>query len=271
MIDAHARLRTLFASKRIPHGLLLSGSDVATLRETAMTLASQLLCTADEPQRPCGSCKSCKKIAEGIHPDVLVLRPEKQELTIEQIRELQHWIYLRPYEAPRKVAILDEADGMNRASGNAVLKTLEEPPADATLILTATTPDSLLPTVRSRLTHFRIPAARKQGPANAEESPWMTPLNDLIRSQKRAGAADVFAISETLGRDKEQMHDFFSFVEETLRDQLAAAAKEHQTEESRRIERLFDLAISTEREALGRYGNAPLLIDRLLLSWLSHA
>jgi DNA polymerase-3 subunit delta' len=94
----------------------------------------------------------------GTHPDLhLVTREEdRRDIRIEQVRELTRWLALQPLAAPRKVAIIDGAHQLNDHAQNALLKTLEEPPATAVLLLTATSRSLLLPTVRSRCRLIRV-------------------------------------------------------------------------------------------------------------------
>ena len=148
---------------RLAHGFLLVGPPGIGKKTFARLVAQCLFCTRRTPDQldACGTCPSCKQVASGSHPDLLVVeRPEgKQELPIDLLigpperrgREgLCHDLALRPMTASRRVAIIDDAHTMNDASANALLKTLEEPPAGAILFLTAPESESILPTIRSR-------------------------------------------------------------------------------------------------------------------------
>lgn len=119
------------------------------------TFAQALNCTAEANQRPCGECRACRLIEIDKHPDVRVLLPEvsergAQSIKIEQIRRLQQDLSLSAYEARYKIALLKRFDTANLNAANAFLKTLEEPPSNVILILTATDSDTLLPTINSR-------------------------------------------------------------------------------------------------------------------------
>lgn len=148
---------------RLAHGFLLVGPPGIGKRKFAKLVAQCLFCTSRTPDQldACGECPSCRQVTAGTHPDLLVVeRPEgKQELPIDLLigpperrgREgLCHDLALRPMTASRRVAIIDDAHTMNDASANALLKTLEEPPAGAILFLTAPESESILPTIRSR-------------------------------------------------------------------------------------------------------------------------
>jgi DNA polymerase-3 subunit delta' len=121
----------------------------------ARVFAQALNCAAEPGQRPCGQCRACRLIAGDKNPDVRVVLPEVSErgvqsIKIEQIRGLQQDLSLSTYEARHKVALLKRFDTANINAANAFLKTLEEPPGNVVLVLTATDGDSVLPTVNSR-------------------------------------------------------------------------------------------------------------------------
>lgn len=143
---------------RLGHGYLFSGADLEVLEGLSRTLAKVLNC-----ERPvtapggraidsCDQCLTCRKVESANHPDVLWVRPESKTrvIQIDQIRELSREMNLKPCEARRKVAVVVAADRLNVQSANAFLKTLEEPPASAVLILLTTEPQRLLETILSR-------------------------------------------------------------------------------------------------------------------------
>jgi DNA polymerase-3 subunit delta' len=149
-------LRDAILRGRTSHAYLFTGPAQIGKTTIARTVAQALNCTDPNPnQRPCGNCRSCQLIAIDRHPDVSLLLPEvsgrgKLTLKIEAIRELQHDLNLPPMEARFRVAILKRFDAATPGAANAFLKTLEEPPRFATLLLTANEADSLLPTISSR-------------------------------------------------------------------------------------------------------------------------
>jgi DNA polymerase-3 subunit delta' len=149
-----AELRRAASHGRLPHALLFVGPDGVGKRLAATRLAMALLCDRhDEADlEACGTCFSCKQIVAGSHPDVLmVAKPEeKHELPIDAIRKLVADLGLRPSRGSRRVAIVDDADDLSPEAANSFLKTLEEPPSGAVLILVGTSPDLQLDTIRSR-------------------------------------------------------------------------------------------------------------------------
>ncbi len=144
---------------RLGHAYLLNGADVDELEAVARTLAKVLNCERP-PARgqsglaldSCDACLSCRKIDGSNHPDVFWVRPEMKTrvIGVEQMRELQRTIHLKPTQAVFKVAVIVAAERLNRNAANAFLKTLEEPPADSILVLLSTEPAQLLETILSR-------------------------------------------------------------------------------------------------------------------------
>ncbi|MBI5570522.1 MAG: DNA polymerase III subunit delta' [Desulfomonile tiedjei] len=107
-------------------------------------------------------CSSCRRIQQGNHPDVILEKPDKGRIRIDRIRAIQSFFVYAPVEGRFRVCVIDDAHTMNRPAQNALLKTLEEPPAGRILILITSTPSLLLPTVRSRCRRIRfgaLPAA----------------------------------------------------------------------------------------------------------------
>lgn len=127
-------------------------------RTAARILAEALLCRDRGcGTESCGRCPSCLKVRAQTHADLTWIGPEGRNLKVSEIRAAEQRLRLRPLEGSRKVLVLERAHTMTPEAQNALLKTLEEPPGDATLILTTSRPNVLLPTVRSRCQ--RVPFA----------------------------------------------------------------------------------------------------------------
>jgi DNA polymerase III subunit delta' len=147
-----ARLRAAIAQQRVHHAYLFTGAAGSGKRRAALALASALNCL-ETPGDPCGHCEACDKIDAGIHPDVVTLEREgaAQIIPIENIRQqVVARVGLPPHEARVRVFLIDEAGALQPAAANSLLKTLEEPPARTMFVLGTTSPDLLLPTIRSR-------------------------------------------------------------------------------------------------------------------------
>jgi DNA polymerase-3 subunit delta' len=154
---------------RVAHAFLLIGPSGVGKRLFARRITQALFCQRrrDEDLDACGECSACQQVEAETHPDLLQIGcPDgKQELPIDLLlgppdrrgREgLCHDLSLRPMSADRKVAIIDDADCMNEASANALLKTLEEPPAGSILFLITPALEPILSTIRSRCQPIRF-------------------------------------------------------------------------------------------------------------------
>lgn len=141
------------AHGRERHAYLITGPQGVGRRTLALRFAEALNCTNPPvPGQPCRKCASCKRIEAMQHPDLAVVEAEHegQVLRIDQVREVQHSLSLAPYEARYRVALILRFEEAHASAANAMLKTLEEPPPQVVVILTAKSVESLLPTIVSR-------------------------------------------------------------------------------------------------------------------------
>ena len=139
-----------FARNKMSHAYLFRGPGGVGKKRAALTLAAYVNCHQPTDQDLCGDCPSCRKFLSGSHPDLLVIQPDGAMIKINQIRELKHALTFPPYEARYRVVVLEDVHTMRREAANSMLKTLEEPPANNILILTADEAGELLPTIVSR-------------------------------------------------------------------------------------------------------------------------
>jgi DNA polymerase-3 subunit delta' len=141
----------------LPPSLIFAGPDGVGKRMAALALAQLLNCLAPTGADACGECASCKRIARGVHADVLVIEPDESgSIKVDAIRDAIDRAAYRPFEGRRRVVIIDDADEVLEAAQNALLKTLEEPPPASAFVLVTSRPDLLLPTVRSRCQRLRF-------------------------------------------------------------------------------------------------------------------
>src|SRR5512136_2213777 len=138
------------ADDRPAHAYLISGTPQIGKTTLAQSLALALNCRSSNSARPCGQCRSCQLITAGKHPDVQLIEPDGARVKIDQVRALQHDLSLRPVEGRYRVAIFDQFEVATTEAQNALLKTLEEPPDYVVLIVLASDPELLLPTIVSR-------------------------------------------------------------------------------------------------------------------------
>ncbi len=161
-------LRAALRRGALHHAYLFAGPEGVGKGTAARLLAQAANCEAGRADDACGSCTPCRKVARGVHPDVMVVEQERamakagrwdpkggrtpsRDIVVDQVRELvDRRLSLRRFEGRRRFIVLDPADAMNVQAQNALLKTLEEPPPDTTLVLVSSAADALLPTIRSR-------------------------------------------------------------------------------------------------------------------------
>lgn len=232
-----ARLVASLDRDDLAHALLFTGPAGIGKSRAALLLAAHTACTS-EATRPCTTCAPCRQVAAGSHPDLqLVTLPRgKKEIGVDAARTLKHFANLRSVSARRKVAIINDADRLSIAAQNALLKTLEEPPGHALLILVSASPGGLLSTVRSRcqrvvfqpLSHDEVRAVlERRGIDHDEASDWAAQSdgspgrvlqqrdlwNDSERDELRSVLADLDAArygsivvaSKMFGRNEQDM------------------------------------------------------------------
>ena len=167
-------LRSALRRGTLHHAYLFGGPEGVGKARVARLLAQAANCEGGVAgpggfrEDPCGTCGPCRKIEKGLHPDVVALAEERvmakagtwepkggrspsKDIVVDQVRDVvDRRLSLRRFEGRRRFVLIDPADTMNPQAQNALLKTLEEPPDDTTLVLVASSPDALLPTIRSR-------------------------------------------------------------------------------------------------------------------------
>jgi len=147
------RLRAAIASERIPHAWMLHGQQGIGKSRIAQEMAQQFLCTQRNHEgSACGQCHSCRMLLANSHPDYrnLTLEEGKRDIPVRHVRDLLGFLALSGNESERRVAIIDDADRLNKAAANALLKGLEEPSSGCLLILIVHDLQRLPATVRSR-------------------------------------------------------------------------------------------------------------------------
>jgi DNA polymerase-3 subunit delta' len=145
-------LENSLRSGRISHAYLFSGPEGVGKELTALKFAQALLCEKKDNLNPCNTCRVCKKIISNTSVDVKIVEAEKTSMNIkiEQIREIQRDIFLRPIEGKWKIYILKEVEKMNQEASNCFLKILEEPPKYGIFILLTTNLPQIPETIVSR-------------------------------------------------------------------------------------------------------------------------
>jgi DNA polymerase III delta' subunit len=187
-------LSGILRTGRIATTYLFTGPEGIDIRSAGLQFAKTLNCE----KGGCGDCPVCRQIENESHPDVkcVTLLPEKKEILIEQMRDVQSGAFLRPFSARYKIYIIDCADMFSAGAANSLLKILEEPPEHTIFILLTSRPQAVLPTIASRCQRVRFVRTIEK------------PGNDMIEKGKEAvrylefGAQDPWkAASREEGRD----------------------------------------------------------------------
>jgi DNA polymerase-3 subunit delta' len=271
------RLGERLAHGEAAHAYLISGPRWIGKHTLAVRIGQTLLCAQTPRPGGCGECVACRKIERGWHPDVreIYLLPERREIGIDQIREMERDIALRPMEGRWRVVIIDDAGDLSLAAQDSLLKTLEEPPSHAVLVLVARAPRAMKPTIASRcqpvwlrtvptqrLEHFL--AARS---GSAETARQIAPLasgrpglalrlaSDTRARQARLSALDDlfmlvgrglvhrFGWANRMADERESVRERFAIWLELLRDSALAKTSSRRLHPDRadRTARLGDL------------------------------
>ncbi len=144
-------LKKLSQNDKIPHAFLFIGEDGLGKRKVAVEFVKLLSCSSkDVKDKPCQKCLACDLIDKGRHPDLIIVKPQKKQIQIFQIRDLQKSLSLKPQLAGFKSVIIEEAESLNSTAQNCLLKTLEEPKGKVLFLLVSSKPQMLFETIRSR-------------------------------------------------------------------------------------------------------------------------
>ncbi|QPC83548.1 DNA polymerase III subunit delta' [Phototrophicus methaneseepsis] len=152
-------LQKSLAHHRIRHAYLFLGPENIGKRQLAHAFAMALMCeNEDEFARPCMQCASCKRILSGNHPDMLYSQADDNTgaLRIDAIRDVMRLIALKPFSSSYRIAIFEDFDNARPQAQDALLKTLEEPPPHAVIILLAQSTEHIMSTITSRCQVLRL-------------------------------------------------------------------------------------------------------------------
>ena len=164
-----SKLEASFNAQRLPHALLLTGPVHVGKMSLALDISKLTICQKPK-SAPCNTCHACTRIISGRHTDVHIVSREdnntstslKKEIGIQQIREVQKYASLGPYEANRRTIIIDGAEFLSEEAANSLLKLLEEPPPGILLVLLCSWENGLLPTLKSRCQRLELKQVGRQ-------------------------------------------------------------------------------------------------------------
>jgi len=217
------------------HAWLFTGPDGVGRHKVAVAFAQALNCEGPTAAsgRPCGACPACRRLASGFHPDLIGVEPEHDEkadrrratISVDQVRELQRRLGYRIGDARHRVVIVDPADALGESGANALLKTLEEPPARTVLVLIARTEAAVLRTIRSRCQVLRFGPVPEGRIAAFLVAQGVDPAPAALRA--RIGAGSVGRASrltpEALDARRENVAAFLDALEGDGRVRMAFA------------------------------------------------
>jgi DNA polymerase-3 subunit delta' len=221
-------LRRALAQEHLPHSFLFTGLEGVGKQLTAFTLAKVVNCENGSAGDCCNSCVSCRKTTSGNHPDINIIERDGPFIKIEQIRALKQRLRFKPLEGRYRVTIINNAQNMKIEAANALLKVLEEPPAENLIILTAYEITSLLPTIVSRCLHLPFqPLATEEISTHLCQAHGLKPKKAAVLAELAGGS-----LSRAAALLDEKQLDRRSWLMETVADihessitNLLAAAK----------------------------------------------
>jgi DNA polymerase-3 subunit delta' len=220
-------LRRALAQDHLPHSFLFTGMDGVGKQRTALTLAKVVNCENGAAGDCCDRCVSCRKAASGNHPDINTIERHGPFIKIEQIRALKQRLRFKPLEGRYRVTIINNAQNMKIEAANALLKVLEEPPAENLIILTAYEITSLLPTIVSRCLHLPFqPLATKEISTHLCQAHGLEPKKAAVMAELAGGSlsrAAVLLDEKQLDRRRLLLETVAGIHESHITDLLAVA------------------------------------------------
>lgn len=274
-------------SNNILHSYMFVGLDGIGKSLFASTFANMILCTdTNGTQKPCGSCEACTLFSSSNHPDFMLIEPEDgKSIKIEQIRYLQEKIAEKPITSGKKVYIINDSDTMTKEAQNCLLKTLEEPPEYAVIILVLSNESQMLPTIKSRCTkivfsplshkelnqYFSITYGNmldssilkvcggsiKKAIEVQDDMELYTQMNSILSSLEHQDIIDVWNHSDSLYQAKDKIQNVLEYIAIVLMDKLLST-------NDMRYANCIHIVEQTKKR-LSSNANFDMCIDNLLL------
>ena len=246
-------LKMAVENNRVSQAYIFSGEDGAGKKMLATIFAKTLLCE-EGGSEPCNQCKSCLQIEGGNQPDLKYVTHEKSTIGVDDIRiQVNNDIFIKPFSSKYKVYIIDEAEKMTEQAQNALLKTIEEPPSYAVILLLTTNITRLLPTILSRCVKLPL----KTVPSTEIKTYLMTKegIPDYLAEisagfcQGNVGRAIKYASSETFIESKDAILTVLKRIDDMELYEIMEAIKEFSTRKTE-VEDYIDLMILWYRDVL---------------------
>ena len=252
--DLKGHLQNALSTGKISHAYIINGEKSSGKEFIAKVFAMALQCE-EGSMEPCQECRSCKQALSGNHPDIIrVVHEKPNSVSVDDIRtQVNNDVAVKPYSSPYKVYIISEAEKMTVQAQNAILKTLEEPPAYAVILLLTDNVNSLLPTILSRcvvLNMKPVPDALvKEYLCSQLQVPDYKAEVCAAFARGNVGKAKMLATSEDFENIKAEALALLKYIQEMDLNEIVAAVKKI-TEYKLEIQDYLDICAIWYRDAL---------------------
>ena len=216
---------------KVSHAYIINGEKNAGKEFIAKTFAMALQCENRQGTEPCGECHSCRQALSGNHPDIIFITHEKPgTIGVDDIRrQVNNDVAIKPYKGPKKIYIMNEGEKMTAQAQNALLKTLEEPPEYAVLLILTGNVDSLLQAILSRCVVLNMKPAKdaqiKKYLMETMEIPDYKADICVAFARGNVGKAKLLASSEEFDKVKEEAITLLKYIKEMELNEIVAAIK----------------------------------------------
>ncbi|MCP1143229.1 DNA polymerase III subunit delta' [Lysinibacillus endophyticus] len=271
------QLQTIYEKNRTAHAYIFDGAKGTGKQQIATFFIKLLLCLNPSKNVPCETCRNCKRIVSGNHPNVKQLEPDGQFIKIDQIRDLISAMTKTSIEEGRKIYVIHHANRLNTSSANTLLKFLEEPEGDVTAILLTENYQAILPTIQSRCQHvkfYNIPRGillkqlQEQGITLSMASTVSMLTNNLE-------TAISLANDEQFAHARKTVLKLVEIVRKNVHEALLVIYEEWLSsfKEKNEIEQALDLLLFAYRDIVAIKANpeASCTYPDMLQSWREHA
>ncbi len=244
-------LQNSIMNKKVSHAYIFLGEKGMGKKLIANTFAKVLLC--EEAEFSCGVCTSCVTFDSKNNPDIIYISTEKKNIGVDEIRTLSNDIVIKPYKYKYRIFIIDEAETMTTQAQNALLKTLEEPPEYAIIMLLSSHLSSFLETIISRSVILKLRRLSEEQISGYIENAYQIekPLAEVYAaySQGNLGRAITVSTSEKFMNLREKIMDIITNIENNELSNVLPFSKYFE-EQKEDIQEIFDLACMIYRDVL---------------------
>lgn len=258
-----ARMHYFLETKSLPQAILLTASERFDLLNFVYEYITHIFCEASEP---CGACPSCLRMAQKIHPDFILVEPEKEGsvIKIDQIRDLQQSIYQSPQCGKQRVIVIYHAEVLHLAAANALLKILEEPPTHTAFILIAKENHALPLTIKSRCQQYALSIDVDNFPLIEGQETLLADFDSFLKKQ--------YSCCQLANKWRHYaLDDLLSFLYSMTRTWLIGVLRkqEHRFQAFQLLKQLDQVSTLVKLRQANISLNETLALEQLLLGYLS--